>query len=269
MTAIIETTGLGRRYGGLLAIDAVSTAIEPGEIRGVIGPNGAGKTTLLGMISGQIKPTTGRIRFDGTDVTGFRADRLAALGVRRTFQNVRLFGDMSVLGNVMVGMHASTHAGILTALLRTGGQRREERAMVDAGMAALDQVGLAGHADAVASELAYGHRKVLEIARAMVAKPRVLLLDEPAAGLNASEAAELVRLIRRINTSGVTVVIVEHHMEVIMNVCSRVSVLNYGRLLTEGAPETVRSNSEVIEAYLGRGGVAERIEAMRTGRAHA
>ena len=269
MNSIIEIKDLERRYGGLLAIDSVSTTIAQGEIRGVIGPNGAGKTTLLGMISGQIKPSAGRIRIDGNDVTGLRADRLAALGVRRTFQNVRLFGDMSVLGNVLVGMHSSTQAGIIAALLRTGTQRREERSMIEAGMTALEQVGLASHADSVSSELAYGHRKVLEIARALVAKPKVLLLDEPAAGLNANEAAELVRLIHRINATGVTVVIVEHHMEVIMNVCSRVTVLNYGRLLAEGAPEAVRANPEVIEAYLGRGGVAERIEAFRSGQAHA
>jgi branched-chain amino acid transport system ATP-binding protein len=267
MTPIIDITALTRRFGGLVAIDNVSTAIAPGEIRGIIGPNGAGKTTLLNMVSGHLRPSSGRILFAGREVTGLRADKLAAIGLRRTFQNVRLFGDMTVLGNVLVGLHANGHAGIVAALLRTGRQQREERSMMEAGMQALERVGLAAQANAIASSLAYGHRKVLEIARAMVASPKVLLLDEPAAGLNASEAAELIGVIRRINNDGVTVVIVEHHMEVIMTVCSRVTVINYGKHLAEGTPTEVQGNAQVIEAYLGRGGVAERIMALKA--AHA
>ena len=267
MTPILDIAALTRRFGGLIAIDDVSTAIDSGEIRGIIGPNGAGKTTLLNMISGHLRPSSGRFRLAGHDITGLRADKLAAMGVRRTFQNVRLFGDMTVLGNVLVGLHANGRAGIFAALFRTSGQRREERSMMEAGMRALERVGLAAQADAIASSLAYGHRKVLEIARAIVAAPKVLLLDEPAAGLNASEATDLIKVIRRINGDGVTVVIVEHHMEVIMNVCSKVTVLNYGKHLAEGTPAEVQSNARVIEAYLGRGGVAERIMAMKA--AHA
>ncbi len=263
MTPLLDISTLTRRFGGLVAIDGVSTAIESGEIRGIIGPNGAGKTTLLNMVSGHLRPSSGRVSYAGRDVTGMRADKLAAMGVRRTFQNVRLFGDMTVLGNTLVGLHANGHAGIFAALLRTRGQQREERSMVDAGMKALERVGLASQANAPASSLAYGHRKVLEIARAVVAAPKVLLLDEPAAGLNASEAANLIVAIRRINADGVTVVIVEHHMEVIMNVCSRVTVLNYGKHLAEGTPAETQGNPQVIEAYLGRGGVADRIMALK------
>ncbi|MEO7404029.1 MAG: ABC transporter ATP-binding protein, partial [Burkholderiales bacterium] len=224
MTAIIDIAQLSRRFGGLVAVDTVSTTIESGEIRGIIGPNGAGKTTLLNLVSGSLRPTSGRILFSGREVTGLRADKLAAMGVRRTFQNVKLFGEMTALGNVLVGLHANGHAGIIEALLRTGRQRREEQSMIVAGMQALERVGLASQAGTIASSLAYGHRKLLEIARAIVASPRVLLLDEPAAGLNQSEAAELVSVIRRINADGVTIIIVEHHMEVIMNVCSRITV---------------------------------------------
>ncbi len=267
MTPLLDIASLTRRYGGLVAIDAVSTAIEAGEIRGIIGPNGAGKTTLLNMVGGHVRPSAGRVLYTGRDVTGLRADKLAAMGVRRTFQNVRLFGEMTVLGNVLVGLHANGQAGIFAALLRTGRQQREERSMIDAGMKALERVGLTAQANAIASSLAYGHRKVLEIARAIVAAPKVLLLDEPAAGLNANEAAELIGVIRRINADGVTVVIVEHHMEVIMNVCSRITVLNYGKRLAEGTPAEVQGNTEVIEAYLGRGGVAERIMALKAGHA--
>lgn len=267
MTPAIDISVLTRRFGGLVAIDSVTTAIEPGEIRGIIGPNGAGKTTLLNMVSGNLPPSSGRVLFSGRDITGMRADKLASMGVRRTFQNVRLFGDMTVLANVLVGLHANGSAGIIAALLRTSGQRREERSMIDAGMKALERVGLAAHANAIASSLAYGHRKLLEIARAIVAAPKVLLLDEPAAGLNPSEATDLVGVIRRINADGVTVVIVEHHMEVIMSVCSRITVLNYGKRLAEGSPVEVQANPAVIEAYLGRGGIAERIAALKA--AHA
>ncbi|MSQ18435.1 MAG: ABC transporter ATP-binding protein [Betaproteobacteria bacterium] len=267
MTPVLEIATVTRRFGGLVAIDEVTTAIAPGEIRGIIGPNGAGKTTLLNIMSGHMRPSSGRVLFAGRDITKARADKVAAMGVRRTFQNVRLFGEMTVLGNVLVGLHANGRAGIFAALLRTGRQRREEHSMIDTAMQALERVGLAAQANTIASSLAYGHRKVLEIARAIVAAPKVLLLDEPAAGLNASEAANLIGVIRRINAEGVTVAIVEHHMEVIMKVCSRITVLNYGKHLAEGTPAEVQGNAQVIEAYLGRGGVAERIMELKA--AHA
>lgn len=259
MTAILEIQALTRRFGGLTAVDSVSMSVEAGEIRGLIGPNGAGKTTTLNLISGLTRPTAGRMMMGGVDVTGRRADHLAALGIRRTFQNLKLFSELTVLQNVMVGLHTSGRSGVFDAILGSRRQRREEEMMVAESMSALEIVGLADSADRPASDLAYGHRRLLELARAIVAKPVLLLLDEPAAGLNSSEAASLVQLIRRINTQGVTMVLVEHHMDVIMAACSRITVLNYGQKLAEGTPAEIRSNELVIEAYLGRPGLEDRI----------
>jgi branched-chain amino acid transport system ATP-binding protein len=261
MTALLDLDLLTRRFGGITAVDAVSMRVETGEIRGLIGPNGAGKTTTLDLISGLTAPTAGRMMLAGADVTGEPAHRLAARGIRRTFQNLKLFTELTVLQNVMIGLHANGRSGVLAAIIATGKQRREEQMMGRESLAALEVVGLADQADRPASALAYGHRRLLEIARAIVARPILLLLDEPAAGLNPSEAETLVALIRRINAQGVTVVLVEHHMDVIMAACSRITVLNYGRKLAEGTPAEIRGSEGVIEAYLGRAGFEERIAA--------
>jgi branched-chain amino acid transport system ATP-binding protein len=253
MNALLEAIGLSRRFGGLVAVDSVNMAISEGEVRGLIGPNGAGKTTLLNLIGGQMSPSSGRLLFAGRELSGERPDRRAALGVRRTFQNLRLFREMTVLENVMVGLHASTCAEAIAALLKTPRQRAEEAWVAEESVRALTLVGLTDRANDMASALAYGHRRLLEIARAVVAGPRLLLLDEPAAGLNATESVEFVDLVRRVAETGVAIILVEHHMDVVMSACSRITVLNYGRLLAEGSPAEIREHADVLEAYLGHG----------------
>ena len=267
MTALLSLDRLTRRFGGVTAVESVSMNVEADEIRGLIGPNGAGKTTTLDLISGLTAPTSGRMMLVEQDVTGEPAHRLAERGIRRTFQNLKLFTELTVLQNVMIGLHAKGKCGVFEAILATGKQRREEEMMHRDSLKALETVGLVDQADRPASALAYGHRRLLEIARAIVARPTLLLLDEPAAGLNPAEAEALVALIRRINAQGVTMVLVEHHMDVIMAACSRITVLNYGQKLAEGTPAEIRANESVIEAYLGRAGFEERIVAYAGDRA--
>lgn len=261
MSTLLQIEGLTRRFGGLTAVDSVSTSIKTGEVRGVIGPNGAGKTTLLNLIGGAIKPSVGSVTLDYLDITDCPAYRRAALGVGRTFQNLKLFDGMSVLRNVLVGSHLRGSAGIFGAILGLPSASEEERRLRMEAYAVLEMVGLSAQAEVDASSLSYGQKRLLEIARAMSSKPRLLLLDEPAAGLNPTEALALTQLIKRINSSGVTVVLVEHHMDVIMAACSHISVLNYGKLLAEGSPSEIQNNEQVIEAYLGRPGLEERLAA--------
>jgi ABC-type branched-subunit amino acid transport system ATPase component len=251
-TWLLEAQGVTRRFGGLVAVDAVDLAVRRGSVHGLIGPNGAGKTTLLNLIAGVYRVSGGALRFCARDITRHSTERRARAGIRRTFQNLKLFGEMTALDNVAIGLHAETRCGFFDAVLRTPRDRREEHAILDRSMEALRFVGLADVAHLRARALAYGHRRLLEIARAIVGRPALLLLDEPAAGLNVVEAAHVSELIARIRDDGTTVILVEHHMDVVMGASDEITVLNYGRTLAHGTPAQIQDNPQVIEAYLGR-----------------
>ena len=251
MTPLLEVTGLTRRYAGLVAVDAVDMQVMPGGVHAVIGPNGAGKTTLFNMVSGLVVPSAGRIAFAGKDVTALPAERRAALGLARTFQNIRVFASMTVLENVLTGLHARLGAGLLGTILRLPRFRAEERAAIARARAALDLVGLGDRADARAQALSYGDQRRLEIARAMAPEPKLLLLDEPAAGMNPAETEALAVLVRRLRGFGTTVLLVEHDMGFVMDISDTVTVLNFGKRIYEGVPQAVRQEPAVIEAYLG------------------
>jgi len=251
MSLLLEGRGVSHRFGGVQALQGVSFGIARGEIYGLIGPNGAGKTTLFNVMTGMYTPDAGEFLLEGSSITGLRSDRIAAAGIARTFQNIRLFANLSALENVMIGRHVRTRAGVLGAVLRNRRTLEEERAIEKKAFELLRYVGLRERANEAAGSLPYGDQRRLEIARALATEPRLLALDEPAAGMNASETTALKKLLQGIRQDGVTILLIEHDMRLVMNVCDRVLVLDHGEKLIEGPPAQIQHDARVIEAYLG------------------